>query len=380
MDIQTFTALRPSKEFVKDFVCPPYDVLTEEDVKNLIHEHSLLEITRPDGKIENADLSGVELHKKGLEQLDKFVDQGILIQEAEPTLYLYEEETANHFQRGVVGIFAAEDYVGGAIARHELTLAEKEADRTLHFKTLKTQTEPVFLFARKLNLQDLKGELLYELTTSDGVTHRLFALDKGEVGQVKDRFDELEKIYIADGHHRTASAAAVAEEFNSGIMAVVFDEQMLKLLPYHRKLKNVKKLDKGELIDKLKENFYVVEEPWQGEIPNSGEFYWVQEEFTLKLKWNGEDEANPASKVDAHRIQRTILNPIFNIENPRQDARLDFEGGDTPTLGEAEILIVMPPATTDDIVAVADKHGIMPPKSTWFEPKLLSGLFLYSYK
>ncbi len=380
MDIRTFMALRPSEEFVEDFVCPPYDVLTEEDVKNLIHEHSLLEVTRPDGNPKNAGLAGEELHKRGLKQLENFKNQGILIQESQPTLYLYEDETEDHLQRGVVGIFDAADYLNGSIARHELTLAEKEADRTLHFKTLKTQTEPVFLFARELELHNLKGKKLYELTTDDGVVHRLFALTPEAVAQVEKLFENLEKIYIADGHHRTASATTVAEEFDSGIMAVVFDERELKLLPYHRKLKDIEKISEEELIEILQENFEVFNEPWLGEMPEPGEFYWVQEEFNLRLRWNGEDGEDPASRVDAHRIQRTILNPIFQIENPREDVRLDFEGGDKPSLGEAEILIVMPPATTDDIVRVADENGIMPPKSTWFEPKLLSGLFLYPFE
>ena len=176
MDIKTFKAVRPSEKHVEEFVCPPYDVLTKDQVAAMTHNRSLLQVTRPDGNEENARLNNLELHELGRRKLDEFIQEGILIQEEGPALYLYEEETGDHCQRGVVGIFDSQDYLHGKIARHELTLAEKEADRTLHFKTLKTQTEPVFLFARDLNLRDLKGEKLYELTREDGVTHRLYRL------------------------------------------------------------------------------------------------------------------------------------------------------------------------------------------------------------
>lgn len=380
MDIWSFAALRPCDEYVEKFVCPPYDVLSQAQVEELTHDHSLLQITRPDGSLKYRDLEGRALHQKGFEKLKELIQEGILILEKDPAIYLYEEEVGGHLQRGIVGIFQVEDYLNGKIARHELTLADKEMDRTLHFETVKAQTEPVFLFAKELNLRDLEGERLYELTTEDGVTHRLYRLTDEEIGEVKGRFNELQKIYIADGHHRTASAAKVARRFSSGIMAVVFDESELKLLPYHRKLSKVEKLEKLEVIEALQDSFKVVDEPWTGAMPNPGELYWVQEEFSLKLLWKGSDSEDPASNIDAARVQRTILEPIFGIENPREDDRLDFEGGDQPSLEGYDVLLVMPAVTTEEIINVADKNGIMPPKSTWFEPKLLSGLFLYPYQ
>lgn len=369
-----FRALLPRKEDLEHFVVPPYDVLTEQDVKEYQQKcpNSFLQVTRCEGGAEES---------KG--HLLSMVKEGQLHLEEEQDYYIYEEEWARGKQRGIVYIAEGKDYEQGKIKKHELTLPEKEKDRTEHFLTLQTQTEPVFFFTPQITIPSTwLGEALYEVKVEE-VIHRLWRVDRTVHGEVEQFFSQLEAVYIADGHHRSASAAQVAREMESGILAVLFPGKELVIEPYHRFICSLP-LPGDKIVAKLKKDFDVVERDYTGEVLCHGEYALLFREKSYRLKIK-QGESQSVERLDAEIVQNRILEPVFDIVNPREDNNLDFGGGELTQkkcrqlLEEYEAIILMPAATIEDIVAVADAGEIMPPKSTWFVPKLISGLFLYPY-
>ncbi|MDO5715489.1 MAG: DUF1015 family protein [Tissierellia bacterium] len=389
LSVKPFKAYRPQKELVEDFVVAPYDVVTDEEIQEIKRQkpNSFINVIHSEVNCPKVNPYDPKVYQEAKKRLDAFIADGILFQEEEATFYIYEEEMKGHCQRGIVYIEEGHDYWEGKILKHELTLKAKERDRKNHFQETKMQTEPVFFFSPQLRLREWKMEKLYDFVGEDGTCHRLWKILPEDVAKVQKTLEDLEHVYIADGHHRTASAAEIAKQFSSGILAVVFPGEELHIEPYHRMVRSFHGKTNSEIVEALREYFVVTKGQWKGEPMESKEYYLLTEEGGYQLKLREDKLRHHVVKdLDASIVQDYILAPVFGIQNPREDDNLDFCGGlltveeSKELLKKYQGLILMPATEMEEIVHVAEEGLIMPPKSTWFEPKLISGLFLYSFE
>ncbi|SHE52933.1 Uncharacterized conserved protein, DUF1015 family [Marinitoga hydrogenitolerans DSM 16785] len=409
--IRPFKGLRPKKELVEEFSCPPYDVLEENEVKEIVSKHpnSFLRVTRAEVEFENdIDPHSEIVYKKAKENLENFKKDGVLVEEKEPALYFYRETWNGHSQTGIFATFSVEEYQKGLIKKHELTRQDKEDDRTKHIMILEAQTGPVFLtFKSKETIKDLinKGinaaEKIYDFVDEKSVHHELWVLtNKNLIEELENAFKDVESLYIADGHHRAAAASRTkeilksknplhtgSEEYNS-FMAVVFPHDELKILDYNRVVKDLNGLSDDDFMNKLSEYFEIAEAPESPYKPKSRhEFgmYINKKWYILKAKENIIDEKDPVKQLDVYILQNYLLSPILGIENPRKDPRIHFLGGIRGVKALEEwidgknwkVAFSMYPTSIEELMAVADADKTMPPKSTWFEPKLRSGLLIH---
>lgn len=388
LSVKPFRAWRPKKEIVEEFVVPPYDVLKEEDVKTIAStkEPSFIHVTRSEVDVEEG---GNKVYEKAYDNFRQFMDEGVLIQEEKPCFYVYQEIYEGHVQTGYVVIASVADYHAGRIVKHELTLTEKQEDRINHFRHCRAQTEPVFLFSPELviNQEYLEAMPIYDFQSDDHVIHRLWRVDdEKQVEEIQKQFGEFKNMYIADGHHRTASAASVSQRYDGGILSVVFPAEELWVLPYHRLIALDDELNREVFERKLSEHFTIEEVMWHGETPEHGQCYWLDGEKNYLLTYKDLENKMIPQSLDSYIVQKFILEPIFDVKDPKTDPRLDFVGG-VEAMNKLEraverglCAIVMPATSVEEIMAVGDADKIMPPKSTWFEPKLISGLFVYEYE
>ena len=406
--IRPFTALRPADGMAEKIAALPYDVYNRKEAKEAVKDapHSFLRIDRAETTLpDDVDTYDERVYKRAKELLTEQVEKGEYITEDKPCFYLYELVMNGRSQTGVVGCASIDDYCRNVIKKHENTRADKEEDRIRHVDTLSAQTGPIFLAYRdRADLQALikKGKEekpLYDFTAEDGITHRVYRIaDEGMQEEIARIFKEMDSLYIADGHHRAASAVKVGlkrraehpdyigeEEFNY-FLSVVFPDSELMIMDYNRVVKDLNGLTPEAFLSAVEKCFTVEEkgaEPVKpakkGEVGMflDGKGYLL----TVKEEFRSDD---PVKGLDVSLLQDYLLSPILGIGDPKTDKRIDFVGGirglkelKKRTESDCRVAFSMHPTSIGELFSVADAGLLMPPKSTWFEPKLRSGLFLH---
>ncbi len=406
--IRPFAALRPPKSCVERVSSLPYDVMNHEEACAMAagNPDSFLHICRADIDTSEAEIHDSITYEKSAQNLADFLARGVLVREASPCYYIYRQMMWGRVQTGIVGCASVDEYLNNTIKKHELTRKEKELDRICHFDTCSTQTEPVFLAYRKHEgisaairewIKFHKPE--YDFRTDDGVTHLLWPVNDPEViATIRRGFEEVPALYIADGHHRTASSAAVSarrreqhpdysgeEEFNY-LMAVTFCDEDLFIMDYNRVVADLNGLTPEVFKAALESKFELAPAPAGAPYaPRTKHEFgmclggtW----YSLTARPGSFDAAHPIESLDCSILQANLLAPVLGIDDPRTSPRIDFVGG-IRGLSELQartgdgVAFSLYPVTMADLFHVADSGEIMPPKSTWFEPKLRSGLFLH---
>ena len=407
--IRPFAAKRPDPEVVDRVAALPYDVYNRKEAKIETEREpkSFLRIDRPETQFaDDFDMYSDEAYAAARDMLDEAVADGTYITEEGPVYYIYELIMDGRSQTGLVACASIDDYVNEVIKKHENTREEKEQDRIRHIDTCNAQTGPIFLAYREqpeisviIRCIQQDEEPVYDFTAPDGVTHRVWVIDdRADIEALEKEFAALDQIYIADGHHRAASAVKVGlkrraehpdydgtEEFNF-FLSVLFPDSELKILPYNRVIRDWNGHTAEEVLKTL-ESLGTLEKkdaPVQPEEKGTVGIYlpgqWYL--FTFKKELLNSD---PVEGLDVSILQKNVLQPIFGIDDPRTDNRIDFVGG-IRGLGELEkrvaedsvIAFSMYPTSIQELFDVADAGLLMPPKSTWFEPKLRSGIFIHS--
>lgn len=397
--IKPFRAWRPQPEQVEQLACVPYDVINTEEARTLSkgRPDSFLHVIRPEIDLpEGTDLYSDAVYETGAANLKKMQEKGVLVQDDSPQLYLYQQQMGTHTQTGLFACVSVEDYDKDRILKHELTRPDKENDRTRHILEQRAHAEPVMLtyeagdeITRLTNHVLSSSEPLYAFTASDGVIHRVWQIRDTE--DFVNAFRNVEKLYVADGHHRCKSASRVAEELRNGAYgeeefeffpAVIIPMDEMRILPYNRLVKNVP----DDLLNQLKNSFNlqadVNPEPGKpGRICLYSNGTW----YGMDLPEEPTGEA--VDQLDVSRLHKHLLLPFLGIEDQRTDPNLAFVGGirgigeleQHVNEGNADLAISMYPTDVKELMSVADENQLMPPKSTWFEPKLRSGLLVHTF-
>jgi len=403
--IRAFKGVRPVKDLADKIAELPYDVVSLPEVIAIAgnNPYNFYHVTRSEMDLApGTDPYSPEVYKKAKETFDMFKDKGYLTVDDEPILYLYSQVMDGRTQTGVVACADVDDYIKEIIKKHELTREEKELDRTRHVDIVNANTGPVFLIyrdsdeKRKLIEKAMTAEPVYDFTASDGIKHIVRLIDdQALIAEIKKSF-EKDELYIADGHHRAASAVRVCkmrreknpaytgeEEFN-GFQAVIFPHTQLKILAYNRVVKDLNGMSADDFMKKLAEEFAI--EKSNVKVPvkvNTFSMYIGKEWYSMKPKFD--ISADPIESLDVTIIQKRVLAPILGINDPRKDKRIDFVGGIRGTAelekvvdsGEFAVAFSMYPTEIEQLMNVSDAGLIMPPKSTWFEPKLRDGLLVH---
>lgn len=405
--IRPFAALRPPKQYVEQVSCLPYDVMNHQEACAMAagNPSSFLHICRADIDTSEEQIHDDVTYAKSAENLADFLKKGFLIRESAPCYYIYRQMMWGRVQTGIVGCASVDEYLNGTIKKHELTRKEKELDRINHFDTCSTQTEPVFLAYRKHEgisaairewIKFHKPE--YDFTSEDGVTHLLWPVTDAEViDTIRKGFEEVPALYIADGHHRTASSAAVSakrreqhpdftgeEEFNY-LMAVTFCDEDLFIMDYNRVVGDLNGLTAEQFTAAIADKFDVAPAPTAPYAPRTKHEFGMclgGKWYTVTAKAGTFNATHPIESLDCAILQANLLAPVLGIDDPRTSPRIDFVGGirgleELEKRTGAGVAFALYPVTMADLFHVADSGEIMPPKSTWFEPKLRSGLFAH---
>lgn len=396
--IKPFSAIRPKKEYVNKVAALPYDVMSVEEAKVMVKDnpYSFLNIDLPEVFLkENEDEEIKYTYAK--EYLQKLIDENILEQDKDECYYIYQLSNEDVTQNGIVGCASVEEYNSGVIKKHENTRADKEEDRIKHVKACNAHTGPIFLAYRKnTKLKSIiqnyitNNTPLYSFVAEDRVSHIVWKVSLDVSMDIKKTFEEIDALYIADGHHRAAAAAAVAKQTNGGkyFLSVAFDEEELCIMDYNRVVKDLSGLTKKQLLEKISDNFIIKESEsiYKPESKNSFGMYYDKKWYSLVAK-EGILSQDVVGALDVSILQNHILNPILDIKEPRTDERIEFIGGirGLEYLQEVAdsyngIAFSMFPTSIQELMAVADINELMPPKSTWFEPKLRSGIFINKLK
>lgn len=408
-DIKPFRAIRPKKGLESSIAALPYDVYNRQEAKAVVADkpHSFLRIDRAETQMpDDVDTYDARVYAKAKELLLEQINKGEYITEDKPCFYLYELVMDGRSQTGIVGCASIDDYLNNVIKKHENTRADKEEDRIRHVDTLNAQTGPIFLAYRdREDLSSLVKEVkketpMYDFTSEDNITHRVFVITNEEqIAKIASVFKDMEQIYIADGHHRCASAVKVglkrreqnpgfdgSEEFNY-FLSVLFPDSELKIMDYNRVVKDLNGLSKEQFIEQISKIFTVEEkgsEPVRttkrGQIGMFLADKWYLLTFDEKLR-----SSDPVERLDVSVLQKLVLEPLLGIKDPKTDKRIDFVGGirgltelERRVHTDMKIAFAMYPTSIEELFEVADAGLLMPPKSTWFEPKLRSGLFIHS--
>lgn len=408
--IKSFRAIRPNTELVHKVAALPYDVYNRAEAREaaLKEPVSFLNIDRPETQFpESYDMYAAEVYEKAASMLTEQRARGIYVQEDTPCFYLYELTMDGRSQTGLVACASIDDYQNQIIKKHENTREEKEQDRIRHVDTCSTQTGPIFLAYRRneavetIVAAEKAKTPVYDFISEDGIGHRVWIVsDKAAVEGITAAFGGIQQIYIADGHHRAASAVKVGlkrraeartytgeEEFNF-FLSVLFPENELKILPYYRVVKDLNGNTAEEFLEKLSDNFTIEVSETPVGPENKGEFGMFLEDkwYRLTAKPALMGNPDPVKALDVSILQDNLLEPVLGIADPRTDKRIDFVGG-IRGLGELErrvhtdmtVAFSTCPTSILELFAVSDAGLLMPPKSTWFEPKLRSGIFLHEF-
>ncbi|MEO8427262.1 MAG: DUF1015 family protein [Verrucomicrobiota bacterium] len=399
--IKPFLALRPQPDLAAQICELPYDVMSSAEARQIAAENplSFLHVSKPEIDLPPVtDSYDSTVYAKGNENFAKLITQGALKQDKQPCFYLYRQVMGGHSQVGLVAVASCEDYLRNTIKKHELTRPEKEDDRVRHIEALNSQTGPVFLTYRAIDAidawiaeQTLRPPAI-DFTAQDGVRHTSWVVDDpGDIRWIDAEFARIPFLYIADGHHRSAAAARIYQsrrgEGNCGdFLAVIFPHDQIQILPYNRVLNDLNGLTPAEVLEKL-DGIFIVKLSGVAKPARKHEigFYLGGQWYTLNFRSRFVSTNDPIEKLDVTLLQKYVLAPLFGIDDPRTDQRIHFVGGIRGTAeleklvsnGEYGCAISMFPTSVEDLMAIADAGGIMPPKSTWFEPKLRDGMFCH---
>ena len=396
MNIHPFAAVRPNERDAALVASVPYDVVDTAEAKALAagNPKSFLHVSRPEIDLpDGTDCSSPEAYAQARRALDALMADGTLVRDAEPKFYAYRQTMGSHRQTGIVATFDTKDYLSGVLKQHEKTRKDKEDDRTRHIETLSAHTGPAFLTYRDDKAIDAIVEEacskapLYDFVAPDGIGHTVWEIAPASAcvaDELVELFERIPVAYIADGHHRSAAASRYAKEHgfegeSRWFMAVIFPASQLKILAYNRLVADLNGLSDYEFMSRVSENF---------EIGRKGERncrMYFRGKWT-DLSWSIPAGTDVVGALDVSYLQDRLLAPVLGIGDPRTDARISFMGGirgDAALAakvdsGENAVAFAMEPVTVDEMMAIADAGAIMPPKSTWFEPKLRSGLFVHT--
>jgi uncharacterized protein (DUF1015 family) len=404
-DVRPFRALRPRPELAARVAAPPYDVINSDEAREMAkgNEISFLHINKPEIDLPpELNLYDDRVYAKGVANLRRFIAEGVFVREAEPRYYVYQQRMGNHVQAGIVGAASCQEYADGLIKRHEFTRKDKEDDRTRHTHELNANAGPVFLTYRKRAEIDAivdgirKGQPLYDIVTSDGIGHTVWVVSPGEAAALRQAIRAVPALYVADGHHRAASAARVGLERKAGnprhrgdepynyFLAVLFPHDQLRIMDYNRVVKDLAGLTADAFLARIGETFTVEDtnDPRPDAAHRFG-MYLGGRWRRIEAKPGTFPADDPVRSLDAAILQENLLAPVLGITDPRTDKRIDFVGG-IRGVGELEkrvtqgwaVAFALFPTSLEQLMAVADAGLVMPPKSTWFEPKLRSGLLV----
>ena len=409
-DIRPFPAIRPAAGKEADIAALPYDVYSRAEARRAVEGRplSFLRIDRAETQLpEDMDLYDSRVYEKAKELLWGMVEEGSLVQDEAPCYYLYELTMNGRSQTGIVACASVDDYLNGVIKKHENTRREKEEDRVRHVDVCDAQTGPIFLAYRsqealkRLTADEKQKEPLFDFVSEDGIRHRGWKIaGQQELQAIQTAFSGMASLYIADGHHRAASAVRVGikrreehpgytgdEEFNY-FLSVIFPDDELMIMDYNRVVKDLNGLTPEQFLDKVREVYEVRKSDKAVHPQKKGQaaLYLENQWYLLALKPQYEND-DPVEGLDVSILQKQILDPVLGIRDPKTDKRIDFVGG-IRGLSELERRVhtdmkaafAMYPTSISELFAVADAGRLMPPKSTWFEPKLRSGLFIHSLK
>lgn len=399
--VRPFRALRPPPALAASVASPPYDVINTAEARALAAGNpvSFLRVSRPEVDLPlGTDEHDDAVYAKGAENLARFIADGTLVEDPSPSLYLYRQVMGAHAQVGVVGCVSVDEYVSDTIRKHERTRADKEDDRTRHIDALGAHDEPVFLAYRGDPAIDARvaravtAAPTYDFVTADGVGHTLWALSIEDTLALSREFQRVPLLYVADGHHRSAASARMHAKRagtpgeHDVFLAVLFPHDQLQILPYNRLVRDRAGRSPDEVLAALRGVFDVSE--GDATVPAGPKVFHAflgDRWYRLSVRAGSYDARDPVASLDAQLCQDLCLGPLFGITDPRKDKDVDFVGG-IRGLAELErrvrdegwtLAIALHPTRIDDVLAVSDAGAIMPPKSTWFEPKLRSGLFVH---
>ncbi|MGN0362930.1 MAG: DUF1015 domain-containing protein [Bilifractor sp.] len=406
--IRPFRALTPAADKAKQVAALPYDVYNRAEARKVVEQNplSFLSIDRAETQFpEEQDMYAPCVYEKAASMLQSWQDSGILEEDSRPCYYIWELIMNGRSQKGLVACSSVDDYLDGVIRKHETTRKEKEKDRFDHIDTCSAQTGPIFLAYRahpevsSLIRKESAGDPVLAFTADDGVEHRVWRItNSASIDALTRAFAGIDHTYIADGHHRAASAVSVSqkrrqehpdysgdEEFNY-FLSVLFPDDELKIMDYNRVLRDLNGYEPDEILEKLDQVFRLAEAPDAPYRPaKKGEmgFYLEGKWYRLQTREHLQ-KTDPIRCLDVDYLQREALGPIWNIQDPRTDSRIDFVGGirglselERRCHEDCEAAFAMYPTSIQELFAVADAGLLMPPKSTWFEPKLRSGLFIH---
>ena len=410
--LKAFKGLRPPKKIAKDLASRPYDVLNSKEAREEAkgNKYSLLHIIKPEIDLpEDVDIHSEAVYDKAKENFEKFRKENYLIQDEDDNLYIYAQTMNGKTQYGIVGCAAVDDYLNEIIKKHELTRKDKEEDRMKHVRITNANMEPVFFtYPAVKEIDEIVGEFVnanqpvYDFTADDGFGHHFWVInDKEIIKKIIDLFSKVPYTYVADGHHRTAAAALVGnekrknnpnhtgnEEYNF-FLAVHFPDNQLTIIDYNRVVTDLNNLSNEDFIQKLEEVFTI--EKMGAEIykPNklhNFSMYLNDEWYSLTAKKGTFNDDDPIGVLDVTILSKLVLDNILGIKDLRTDKRVDFVGGirglgelkHRVDNGEMKVAFALYPVSMKQLIDIADTGNIMPPKTTWFEPKLRSGLVVHS--
>lgn len=409
--LKAFKGIRPTPELADKVAALPYDVMNSEEARDMVkgNPYSFLHVDKAEIELDpSIDLYDKKVYEKASENLKKMVTDGVLIQDQKDVLYIYKLTMDGRPQIGIVGCTSIDDYLNNVIKKHEFTRADKEQDRINHVDYCNANTGPIFLTYKAkdeidsvVNAWIADNKPVYDFVAEDGVGHVVWVInDDSVIAKITGAIANTESLYIADGHHRAASAAKVGlkrreqnpgyngdEEFNF-FLSVLFPDEQLYIMDYNRVVKDLNGNSDEEFMNKVSEKFEIEEYNGEGQyrpsVRNTFGMFLNNKWYKLTAKPGTFDANDPVGKLDASILQNNLLQPILGIDDPRTNKNIDFVGG-IRGLGELErrvnegmkVAFSMYATTIEDLMNIADAGEVMPPKSTWFEPKLRSGLFIH---
>lgn len=407
--VRPFMAVRPTKELASRVAALPYDVYNRSEATQevLKEEISFLKIDRAETQfLESVSTYDPKVYQKARELYEDMKEKKIFIEDEEKCYYIYQLTMNGRAQTGIVACASVDDYMNNVIKKHENTREEKEQDRICHVDTLSAQTGPIFLAYRSeqvindvVNRVVTTTDALYDFVAEDGIGHKVWKIcDKKDIVTIEEAFAKIDEIYIADGHHRAASAVKVSlkrrsekkdysgeEEFNY-FLSVLFPDDQLMIMDYNRSVKDLNGLTKEAFLDRISTNYTVTKLDGAKSPSKKGEvtMYLEKEWYLLSASQDLMKITDAVESLDVSLLQNYLLQPVLGIEDPRKDERIDFIGGirglnelEKRADSDMKVSFAMYPTSIQELFDVADAGLLMPPKSTWFEPKLRSGLFVH---
>jgi uncharacterized protein (DUF1015 family) len=407
--IRPFKAYRPDPQYVAQVAARPYDVLSSDEARAEAAGNplSFLHVGKPEIDLpRDVSLYDERVYLKGKENLQRLINDGVLKEDPSPSLYLYSQAMGAHTQYGIVGCASVEEYLNDTIKKHELTRKDKEDDRTKHIEVTNAHTGPIFLTYRAQPVIDelverfRRTQAAYNFLSDDGIRHQLWVIDdEKNIKEITDAFSTVKNLYVADGHHRSAAAARVGkeraaanplhrgdEEYNF-FLAVLFPHNQLRIMDYNRVVKDLNGLTPEKFLEDVKKQFAIQQEPSPVRPAVKGEFgmYLKGKWYRLKIKHDPLKSADPIERLDVSLLQKYVLAPILGIEDLRTSKRIDFVGGirglqeleKRVDSDEMAVAFSLHPTSIEELITIADAGKTLPPKSTWFEPKLRDGIVVH---